>query len=42
VIDTIHRQQFYAEHLPSLCDADSNDKLSRFASSLIINTLKSE
>lgn len=42
MMDAIHRQQFYAEHLPSLCDADTNEKLSHFASTLIIKTLKSE
>ncbi len=42
MMDAIHRQQFYAEHLPGLCDADTNEKLRHIASTLIINTLKSE
>ncbi|TNE71039.1 TetR/AcrR family transcriptional regulator [bacterium] len=39
IMDAIHRQQYYAEHLPSLCDAKSREQLSDFTTSLVLKSI---
>lgn len=40
VMDGLHREQYYAAHLPTLCDAKTPEALLLFSKNLVLSTIK--